>query len=94
METVNVKEFVKNISKSTGYTQKDITAVLESAEAVMTSILNDGKGVKLFKSLSVVPITVGARKVKTPVGTIVDVPDRVIPKARFSQALKDFLNNK
>lgn len=94
VKKISTKDFVKKISKETGYTQKDINAVLEAAESVMISMLKDGDGVKIFKTLSIVPMITPAHTVKLPTTEVIDIPDRITPKAKFSQSLKDFLNDK
>ena len=91
---MNVKEFIKAVSNSTGYTQKNITEVFEAAESVMISELKNDNAVKVFKSLTVYPIVREAHKSRIPTGEIVDLPDTRIPKAKFSRALKGLLNNK
>lgn len=93
METINVKGFVKEISKVTGYSQKDVNAVLEAAESVMITSLQNDKAVKIFKSLSVMPTIRSARKgINLSTNQPMDIPEKVFPKAKFSQNLKDILN--
>lgn len=94
VKKISTKDFVKKIANETGYTQKDIGAVLEAAESVMANTLKEGEGVKIFKTLSVVPMITPAHTVKLPTTEVLDIPDRITPKAKFAQALKDFLNDK
>lgn len=50
-------DFIKQISKDTGYAQKDIGAVLESAADVILRNLNDNKETAVFKGMVVYPAT-------------------------------------
>lgn len=88
---LNVKEFVKEISKETGYSQKDITTVLETAESIMIDAVANKDGVKIFKSLSIVPVIKKERVAISPTTKeSIVVPERKTPKAKFSQKFKEF----
>jgi len=90
---LNSKDFIKKIAKETGYSQKDITAVLETAESIMISEVVNGDGVKIFKSLSVLPKVSPARRCNNPITKEpMMVPEKTKPIARFSQAFKDACN--
>ena len=89
----NIKEFVRKISKETGYSQKDISFVLEVAESIMIDEVAHGEGVKIFKSLSVVPKITPARNCINPkTMETMRVPEKKTPKAKFSEAFKDACN--
>ena len=93
VKTIGVKDFVRKISKDTGYTQKDITAVLETAEAVMIGAVKNGEGVKLFKTLTVYPTVRKTRMVLDPNDnkTPITIPEHIVPKAHFSKTLRDLI---
>lgn len=89
---MNVKEFIKEISKETGYQQKDITTVLDTAEEIMINAVAKGDGVKIFKSLSVVPAKRKERVAYNPItNEAIKVPAKTAPKAKFSQAFRDIV---
>jgi nucleoid DNA-binding protein len=54
-EKINNREFVKQISKETGYAQADIKAVLESATDIVVKNLGEDKATAVFKGLIVYP---------------------------------------
>lgn len=90
---MNVKEFVREISQQTGFSQKDISTVLEVAEGVMIDAVANKDGVKIFKSLSVVPTTRKERVAISPTTKeSVVIPARTAPKAKFSQNFKNVCN--
>lgn len=95
METISVKDFVREVANETGYSQKDISAVLESAESVMINGVSGGKTVKIFKSMSVVPSIRKAHEgYNINTNEMIMIPETINPKAKFSKAFKDLLNNK
>lgn len=90
---LGIHDFVKAIAKETGYSQKDITAVLETAESVMIDAVANSDGVRMFKSLRIVPQKMKSRKINNlQTHEIMTIPERVVPKAVFSQAFKDVCN--
>ena len=92
-ELVNVENFVREISKQTGYSQRAISEVLECAEKVMIDTVKSGKDCKIFKSLTIMPTIRPAgsgRNIAT--GEKLQIPEMTIPKAKFSKAFKDCLN--
>lgn len=90
---LNTKDFIRAIAKETGYSQKDITAVLEAAESVMIDAVANGDGVKMFKSLKIVPvIKKGRTLLNLHTREQMVVPDKKAPKAEFSKAFKDVCN--
>ncbi len=52
-DKVNYKDFIRQISKDTGYAQKDISAVLESAENLIDNNLNNGIETTALKGMVV-----------------------------------------
>ena len=90
---IGMKDFIKRIANETGYTQKDIAAVLEAAESIMIDAVKNSDGVKIFKSLSVVPnIRKGYVGLNPITKESIIIPDKKVPKAKFSKAFKDVLN--
>lgn len=55
IEKINNKDFVRQIAKDTGYAQKDISAVLNSAADITLQNLNNGKATAVLKGMVVYP---------------------------------------
>lgn len=92
-EMINVENFVREISKQTGYSQRDISAVLESAEIVMHETVKNGKDCKIFKSLTVMPtVRKATQGTNIATGKKIQIPEMISPKAKFSKAFKEYLN--
>ena len=92
---MNSKEFVGELSRRLGYTNKDATQLVASVVAILTSELQDGKTVALqgFGNLEVKKKM--ERIVVNPVsGQRMLVPPKLTLGFKPSQVLKDKLNNK
>ena len=75
MEKINNSDFVRMVSKDTGYAQKDIFAVLESVSKLLLENLKDDKSTAVLKGMVVYPAT---------------YKDTVkFPRARFGRFFKD-----
>ena len=90
---MNKTELVKAIATETGYTQKDVKAVLETAQTIVYATMAKEEEVKLFDGLTLTGIRKPACVKKNPLtGQDVNVPEKVAPKAKFGKALKDAVN--
>ena len=92
---MNSKEFVGELSRRLGYTNKDATQLVASVVSILTAELQDGKTVSLqgFGNFEVKKKM--ERIVVNPVsGQRMLVPPKLTLGFRPSQVLKDKLNNK
>lgn len=89
---VNYREFIKLVSKATGYSQKNIQEVLDNAEAVLIEQLKNDEEVKILKTISIVPTQREEKEMRNPYsGELITVPPRRTIKAKISQTLKDIV---
>lgn len=90
---VNQNEFVKLIAGATGYTQKDVKAVLDAAQTVAYDVMAKEDEVKIFNGLTLVGVHKDATTARNPMtGDAVDVPSKTAPKAKFGKFVKDYIN--
>ena len=92
---MNSKEFVGELSRRLGYTNKDATQLVASVVSILTSELQEGKSVSL-QSFGMFEVKKKMeRVVVNPVsGQRMLVPPKLTLGFRPSQVLKDKLNNK
>ena len=90
---INQNEYVKLIATATGYTQKDVKAVLDAAQTVAYEAMAKEEEVKVFEGLTLVGVKKAACVKRNPLtGADVQVPEKVAPKAKFGKAIKDAIN--
>lgn len=90
---VNQNEFVKLIASATGYTQKDVKAVLDAAQTVAYDVMAKEDEVKIFNGLTLGGIHKDATTARNPMtGDTVEVPAKTAPKAKFGKFVKDYIN--
>ena len=90
---INQNEYVKLVAAATGFTQKDVKAVLEAAQTVVYAEMAKEEEVKLFDGLTLVGVKKAACVKRNPLtGADVQVPEKIAPKAKFGKALKDAIN--
>lgn len=90
---MNKTEFVKAVATATGYTQKDVKAVLEAAQEVTYGAMAKEEEVKIFDGLTLSGVRKAACVKRNPLtGEDVNVPEKVAPKAKFGKAAKDAVN--
>jgi integration host factor beta subunit len=83
-------DLIDALSKSTGLTRRETTAVVDSLFDTMTDTLATGSSVEIRGFGSFVTKKRAARVARNPkTGATVDVPPRVVPVFRPSKALKD-----
>lgn len=75
-EKIGNKEFVRQISKRSGYAQKDIAEVLNTAAEILHENIDDGVETTVFKGMVIYPSYFN-NKYK-------------FPRARFGTFFKDF----
>ena len=89
---INYKDFIKQISKTTGYSQKNIQEILDNAEAVLIDDLKNDEEVKILKTISIVPSQREEKEMRNPYnGEKIMVPAKRTIKAKISQTLKDIV---
>ena len=86
-------ELVKAVATETGFTQKDVKTVLEATGKVAYAEMAKQEEVKLFDGLTLMGVYKEAGIARNPLtGESVDVPAKVMPKAKFGKAAKDAVN--
>ena len=89
----NKTEFIKEVATATGFTQKDVKAVLEAAQTVAYAEMAKEEEVKVFDGLTLVGVGKPACVKRNPkTGEDVQVPAKVAPKAKFGKFAKDSIN--
>ena len=90
---MNRADYVKAIAQETGYTQKDVKAVLEVAEKVAYAEMAQKGEVKVFNGLTLIGQFKEACVKRNPLtGEDVNVAEKVVPKAKFGAVAKRIVN--
>ena len=90
---MNRTDYVKAIATVTGFTQKDVKAVLDAAQTVAYEAMANEEEVKVFDGVTLVGIKKAACVKRNPLtGADVQVPEKIAPKAKFGKAIKDAIN--
>lgn len=90
---MNRTDYVKAVATVTGYTQKDVKAVLDAAQTVAYETMAKEEGVKVFDGLTLVGVHKEACVKRNPLnGQDVNVPEKTVPKAKWGKAAKDAVN--
>ena len=90
---MNRNDYVKAIATETGFTQKDVKAVLDAAETVAYAEMAQKGEVKIFNGLTLVGQFKEACIKRNPLtGTDVKVDAKIAPKAKWGKAAKDAVN--
>ena len=74
MEKISMNEFVRQISKKSGYAQTDIKAVLNFASECVAENLNDGVSTTMMHGVIIYPAVYPARDIKDKNGDIIQPP--------------------
>ena len=89
---VNYKDFIRQVSKATGYSQKDVQEVLDNAEAILIENLKNDEEVKILRTISIVPTMRGEQEARNPYsGEKMMLPERRTIRAKISKSLKDLV---
>lgn len=88
---VNHKEFIKQISKKTGYSQKSISEVLACAEETLIEDIKAGEEVKVLKLVSFAPYFREETNVIGFDGKKTVVPERRSIKVKISDNLRKII---
>ena len=85
-------ELVKVIAGKTGFTQKDVKAVMEAVQEVVFTTLKDEE-IKLMDGITLSSVYKEATTARNPqTGETVAVDARYAPKCKFGKAIKDAIN--
>lgn len=90
---MNRTDYVKAVATATGYTQKDVKAVLDAAQTVAYETMAKEEEVKVFDGLTLVGVHKDACVKRNPAtGANVQVDEKTVPKAKWGKAAKDAVN--
>ena len=85
-------ELVKVVADKTGFTQKDVKAVMEAVQEVVFATLKEDE-IKLMDGITLSAVYKEATVKRNPqTGEPINVSARYAPKAKFGTALKNALN--
>ena len=85
-------ELVKVVADKTGFTQKDVKAVMEAVQDVVFATIKEDE-VKLMDGITLSAVYKEATTARNPMdGSIVNVPAKYAPKCKFGKAVKDAIN--
>lgn len=91
---MNRTEYVKAVATATGFTQKDVKAVLDAAQMVAYTTMANNEEVKIFDGLTLVGVHKDACDKRNPLtGETVHVAAKTAPKAKFGKPAKEAVNN-
>ena len=92
MNKINYSEFVKQVSKKTGYAQKDVKEVLNVASDIALENMQDGTAVSVFSGVTFEPRFIAEATRRNPrTGESVLVAAHKKPKAKFGAKYKEAL---
>ena len=90
---MNRSDYVKAIATETGFTQKDVKAVLDAGQTIVYEAMAKEEEIKVFDGLTLVGVKKAACVKRNPLtGADVEVPEKIAPRAKFGKALKDAIN--
>jgi DNA-binding protein HU-beta len=90
---MNRADYVKAIAQKTGYTQKDVKAVIDAAQEIAYNTMASEDEVKVFDGLTLIGVHKDATTARNPMdGSTVNVPAKTVPKAKWGKAAKDAVN--
>ena len=90
---MNRVDYVKAIATVTGYTQKDVKAVLDAAQTVAYETMAKEEEVKVFDGLTLSGVHKDACIKRNPLtGADVKVESKIVPKAKWGKAAKTAVN--
>lgn len=85
-------ELVKVVAGKTGFTQKDVKAVMEAVQEVVFETLKDDE-IKLMDGVTLSAVYKEATTARNPMdGSVVNVPAKYAPKCKFGAAIKKVIN--
>lgn len=89
---MNRTEFIKALSIETGKTQKELKELLDVMQDIVYKEMAAEGEVKLFDGVTLAGVKKEARTARNPqTGASIQLESRVVPKAKFGKAIKDYL---
>ena len=89
MAKIKNNDFIREVAKSTGFSQKDIREVMQAIEATAIPYLKNGDAVKVLPSVLLDTTALPARKGINPRnGNEIDIAASKMMKAKFSVSIK------
>lgn len=86
-------EFIVAIAEKTGFTKKDVRAVLDAMQDVTIDAINEDKAVKLMNGITLTRVFKEAHPSRNPsTGETITVPAKYVPKCKIGKFLKDSVN--
>ena len=91
MEKVNYSDFVRQVSKKSGYAQVNIKEILDKAAEVSADNQNQNIASTVMQGIIIYPSTYPAVDTTDKDGNIIHHNETVYPRARFGKAFKNYL---
>ena len=88
MDKINFGDFVRQVSKRSGYAQKDIKEVLNIGSECVAENLSNGIQTTIMQGVVIYPGVYPAIDRKDENGNTVHCDEVIYPRARFGQAFK------
>lgn len=90
MTKIKNSDYIRQISKKTGYTQADIKCVIDAALDVLKENMKNGNATAVFKGITIETrhVSEATRRIPSTGDTVV-VAAHETPKARFSPKFKE-----
>lgn len=88
MDKISFSEFVRQVSKKSGYAQKDIKEVFSVGSEVVAINLEDKISTTIMPGVVVYPAVYPAMDKTDENGNTVHYDEVIYPRARFGQAFK------
>lgn len=93
MERVNYSDFVRQVSKHTGFTIRDVAEVLDSAQEIIIENLKSDKSTKVLKGLEIEPQIREEREGFNPSAQEkMILPRKRFARAKVTMAIKNHIN--
>lgn len=92
---VTRKEFVKRVSEASdgSLSQREVSVCMDYMNDVITEIMKSQDSVKFGNIVTLSGELKAAHTARNPsTGGTVEVPDKIVPKAKFSRTVKEALN--
>lgn len=90
MAKIGNNDFVREVAKNTGFSQKDIREVMQAMETAAIPYLKNGDAVKVLPSVLLDTTILPARKGRDPRnGNEIDIAASKMLKAKFSVSIKE-----
>ena len=90
---INQNEFVKLVATETGFTQKDVKAVLDAEQKIAYAEMAKEEEIKIFNGLTLAGQKKESCVKRNPqTGAEIQVPEKVVPKAKFGVVAKRIVN--